>query len=357
MSEQALSDLLGRSVEHVPDSRPPIADLIRQGHSAQARRRLRTVVGVAVAGLLVVGSIAASQLGGERSAPPADQPSGGGQSGLPTPPTGMKWVGVGRSVVAVPQAWPVVPGIYCQGPSEPFVTITQWHVNVGCPPYQGPGRGSPQDQLVIDIEGSASGEVIAQLEGSPGSSALTQRSIDASRTMLPSGWLAIPSGEPYGGAGAPTVTSEITALEDAGFHVVRKNAAPNGDWQQVTTDPEIGTPALRGSTVVVYDHGAVASSATLRGHLLWVGGPAPGTTAPHPGIIHVVNADDSIDQMVVAGDDGRWEIYLPPGTYRVLATSPGYGSTTGDFAACSADRAIAVDAGQTVAMDVFCQMG
>ncbi|MBF4768520.1 carboxypeptidase regulatory-like domain-containing protein [Nocardioides agariphilus] len=174
--------------------------------------------------------------------------------------------------------------------------------------------------------------------------------------MLPSGWLAVPSGEPYGGAGTPTVTSEITALRAAGFHVVRKHGAPVGQWQPVTTDPEIGTPARRGSTVVVYDHGAVASSATLTGQLQWVGGPAPGTSVAHPGIVHVVNADDSVDQTVGAGDDGRWEIYLPPGAYRVLATSPGYGSRAGDFDACSAGRTVTVGAGETVTVDVFCQM-
>lgn len=140
----------------------------------------------------------------------------------------MKWVGVGRTVVAVPQGWPVVPGVYCQGPAGPYVTITQWQVAVGCPPMQSPDGGTPQEQSSVDVEGNAADGFTAQLAGSEGSSGLTQGSLDASRTALPSGWVAVPSGEPYGGAGTPTLTSEIAALESAGFHVVREHAAPLG---------------------------------------------------------------------------------------------------------------------------------
>lgn len=355
MSEQNLSDLLSHSVDHVPDSQPPIPDLLHRGRTAQLRRRLAAAMGTAVASLLVVGALAASLQSSDRVTPPADHP-GGKQSAPPTPPAEMKWVGVGHTVVAVPQDWPVVPGIYCQGPIGHYVTITQWRVSVGCEPMRGPHGGSPQGRPSVDVEGHPSGEFMAQLEGPARSGSLTERSLDASRTTLHSGWLAVPSGEPYGGAGPPTVTSEITALKAAGFHVVRKHDAPLGQWQPVTTDPEIGTPARRGSTVVVYDHGAVASSATLTGQLQWVGGPAPGSPVAHPGTVHVVNADDSVDQTVGAGDDGRWEIHLPPGTYRVLATSPGYGSKAGNFDACSASRAITVGAGETVTVDVICQL-
>ena len=154
------------------------------------------------------------------------------------------------------------------------------------------------------------------------------------------------------------MTSEIAALNAAGFHVVRKHATPDGQWQPVTTDPEIGTPARLGSTVVVYDHGAVASSATLGGRLAWVGGPAPGSPVPHPGTIHVVNADDSVDQTAQADANGLWEIHVPPGTYRVRATSPGYGSTTGgSFDACSATKdRVTVRANETLTANVYCQL-
>jgi hypothetical protein len=347
MSDQILSDLLDRSVENVPTSEPPVLDLLRRGRVIKRRRRGTAVVGAVVASLIVVGAVAAGHRSTERVPQPADHPTT-----VPAPPAGMKWVGVGRTVVAVPQEWPVVPGIYCQGPIEPYATITQWRVTVGCTP-----QGGDPSPAAVDIEGSASGDFLAQIEGSAGSGGPTQRSLDNSRTTLPEGWLAIPSGEPYGGAGLPTVTSEIAALKAAGFQVVRKHAAASGRWQPVTTSPEIGTPAQLGSAVVVYDHGPVASSATLSGTLAWVGGPAPGSPVPHPGTIHVVNADDSVDQTAQADANGAWEIYRPPGTYRVRATSPGYLSTRGAFDGCSAARdRVTVLANETLTVNVYCSL-
>jgi hypothetical protein len=351
MSDQILSDLLHRSAENVPASEAPITDLLHRGNAIKHRRHRAAVVGAVVASLIVVGAIAAGQRSTQRVSQPADQPTG-----LPAPPAGMKWVGVGRTVVALPQGWPVVPGIYCQGPIERYATITQWRVTVGCEPMSN-GHGGSQSPTAVDIEGNASGDFVARIEGSEGSGRVAKRSLDASTTTLPDGWFAVPSGEPFGGAGLPTLTSEIAALKAAGFQVVRKHATSDGRWQPVTTYPEIGTPARLGSTVVVYDHGAVASSDTLTGRLQWVGGPAPGSPAPHPGTIHVVNADGSIDQTTQAEDTGAWEIYLPPGTYIVRATSPGYGSTSGTFDGCSATRdRVTVRANETITVDVYCQL-
>jgi len=182
MSEQTLSDLLERSVEQLPVSEPPLADLLHRGRTTQIRRRRRAVIGVAAAStLLVVGGIAATQLVTHGAGPEAVQPT--------NPPT-------------------------------------------------------------------------------------------------------------------PTVRA--------------------------------------------------ASPATLTGRLLWVGGPAPGNSTPRSGTVHVVNADNSVDQMVEAGDDGRWTVHLPPGTYQVRATSPGFGSKTGDVDACSANRAVTVAAGESVTVNVYC---
>lgn len=352
MSNDIIADLLDRSVEDLPTSEPPVADLLHRGHAIKRRRRRAAVVGTVLSSLIVVGAVAAGERFAENVPPEADQPTS-----LPAPPAGTRWVGVGRTVVAIPRHWPVVPGIYCKGPIEPYATITQWRVTVGCAPMP-EGNGALQSPAAVDIEGTASGDFMARLEGATGTGDLTQRSLDASRTTLPEGWLAVPSGEPYGGAGLPTVTSEIAALKAVGFSVVRKHAAPGGRWQPVTTDPEIGTPARLGSTVVVYDHGAVASSATLRGRLEWVGGPAPGSPVPHPGTIHVVSADDSVDQTAQADANGAWEIFVPPGTYRVRATSPGYGSTSGgNFDGCSAARErVRVRTDETLTVNVYCQL-
>lgn len=354
MNDQILSDLLDRSVQGLPTSEPPVADLLRLGDVIKRRRHhTAAVVGAAVtAALVIIGAVTAGQHLGQQGPQPADQPVR-----PPAAPAGMKWVGVDRTVVAVPRGWPVVPGIYCQGPPEPYATITQWHVTVACEALQNQIGTSAQGTTSIAIQGNASGGFMAQLQNATGSGGLTQRALDASRTTLPDGWLAVPSGEPYGAAGLPSVTSEVATLKAAGFHVRREHASPTGRWNLVTTDPEIGTPARIGSTVVVYDHGAVASSSTLKGQLAWVGGPAPGSPVPHPGTIHVVNTDDSVDQTAQADADGAWELYLPPGTYTVRATSPGYGSAHGTVDGCSATRdRVTVRADETLIVNVYCQL-
>lgn len=306
------------------------------------------MVGAIVAGLAAVGVVVADRHASavvDRAAP------------LPVPPAGTKWVGVGHDVVAVPRGWPVVPGVYCQGPAEPYVTITQWHVVVSCPPMIGrsghPYRPAPS----IDIEGNSSGGFLAQVEDVAGSGGVSQQSVDASRTTLPTGWLAVPSGEKYsGGAGSPSLSNEIAALEAAGFDVVRESAGPDPLGQMVTTDPAIGTPARRGSTVVVYDHSVPAASVMLSGTLDWVGGPAPGSPVPHPGTIHVVSADDAIDQTVRTDAHGRWRVLVPPGAYTVSGTSPGYRSAAGSYDACSTTGTVLAQAGQTTAVTVTCQL-
>ncbi len=349
MSDDLLSELLARSVEHLPMSELPVVDLLAQGRLVRRRRRRLAVGMAAVVGVLVVGAVAVGQGFIHRDVPVASQPQR-----LPAAPVGMKWVGVGRTVVAVPRSWPVLPGIYCQGPSFPYVTLTKWHAAPSCAPLAHPRPMTISAS--VDIEGNSAGGFSALLEGPTRSSGFTQRTLDASRTRLPVGWLAVPSGEPYGGIGTPTVTSEIAALQASGFHAKLESAAPDGRWRPVTTSPPVGTPARVGSTIVVYDHGAAASSATLRGRLLWVGGPAPGSPVPHRGTVHVVNANDSFDQTVRAGRDGRWMIYLPPGTYRVRATSPGYLSRRGAFDACSASRPVTVHAGGSATANVYCQL-
>jgi hypothetical protein len=297
-----------------------------------ARPRRTTILGAALAGLFVFAAC------GSPASQAPQHVATTRSAGVPQPPAGSKWVGVGRTVVAVPLTWPVLPGIYCGEPRKPYVTITQWHVTVGCEPI-------PQRPPVasISIQGNASGGFAASRAG-------------LTRSTLPAGWLAVPDNEPAGGAGLPSLTSEIDALKSAGFKFVRRYAGPGDRWQRVTTDPEIGTPARVGSTIVVTDRGATESSATLTGRLAWVGGPAPGAPRPHAGIVHIMNADDSVDQTVAAGIDGRWTIYLPPGTYRVLATSPGYLSAAGASDACSASGLVKVAAGATVTANVDCQM-
>lgn len=99
------------------------------------------------------------------------------------------------------------------------------------------------------------------------------------------------------------------------------------------------------------------SPAGLMGTLQWVGGPAPGTAEPHPGTIHVVSTDGTIDQTAEAGTDGAWRMDLPPGTYTVRATSPGYLSKGGAADACSpAADPVTVEDGKPTRVEVYCQL-
>lgn len=232
-------------MEHPPASASTSADPVRRGRPARLRRT--AFVGVALAGLLAIGGIVTAHWVNRSHSAAPDQPTS-----LPAPPTGSKWVGIGRMVVAVPRDWSVLPGIYCPGPTRPYVSITKWRVAVSCPPVS--SRRPLHDQSSIDLESSPSGRLVAHLDGSSRVSSLTQRSLNASQTTLSVGWLAVPAGELTDGVGMPTVTDEIAALKSAGFHVVVRHADPAGPWRRVTTDPEIGTPARLGSTVVVYDH-------------------------------------------------------------------------------------------------------
>jgi len=314
------------------------------------KHRRRTTIAVAAAILIAAGGAAvALTRGGDHDVmvPPIES-----SPIVPIPPAGTKWVGVGRTVVAVPKDWPVIPAVYCSQPATPYVTIVQWRVAVGCVLELKQAPDPPS----IHLSGNTSGKFDAQLGDRTTPGEPTRHGLDVSRTTLPDGWLAVPSGEPDGGVGDPTVTSETDALRAAGFRVEYRHARPDSLGRAVTTDPEIGSPTRVGTVVVVYDHGAAASSARLRGRLEWVGGPAGNPTRPHPGTVRIESTDYTVEQTVGAGDDGRWSITLPPGTYRVTATSPGYLTKAGKTDACTAERPVTVSRGSTERVNVYCQL-
>lgn len=91
-----------------------------------------------------------------------------------------------------------------------------------------------------------------------------------------------------------------------------------------------------------------STEATISGHLLAVGGPAP--ARPIPGRVQVVH--EASWQYVNVGSDGAFSIALTPGTYHLTATSPLYNS---GHAICNALQPVTVSAGQTVTADVLCQ--
>jgi len=322
-----------------------------EAHDLSHRSRRRTTIAVIIVAILVAtGSVAALVRARHHQGQPILESS----SVVAPAPAGSQWLGVGRAVVAVPKGWPVIPAVYCSGPTGPYVTITRWHVVAGCAATQ--GHGHPASPPVIGLSGTASGHFQVALGGTDVPRDLTLLSLKESRTILPPGWLAVPSGEPYGGVGDPTVTSESDALEAAGFRVRVERGRPDRLGRAITTSPGIGTPARIGSTVVVHDRGAVASSARLSGRLLWVGGPLGNPPHPHRGMVRVESADGAVDLTVAAGSDGRWSLALPPGTYRLAATSPGYLTKAGTPDGCPADRQVTVARKASARVDLHCQL-
>lgn len=60
---------------------------------------------------------------------------------------------------------------------------------------------------------------------------------------------------------------------------------------------------------------------TVPGHFVRVGGPAPGSPFPLPGMITARTATGDTFT-ATAGREGRFKLSLPPGTYRVTGRSP-----------------------------------
>src|SRR5438874_1178864 len=70
-----------------------------------------------------------------------------------------------------------------------------------------------------------------------------------------------------------------------------------------------------------------AGSGTVSGTLRLVGGPSPGTNRPASGVVYAFGSA-SLTSMAIAkvnaGDDGKFHLSIPPGTYYLAATSPSF---------------------------------
>jgi len=88
----------------------------------------------------------------------------------------------------------------------------------------------------------------------------------------------------------------------------------------------------------------------VRGVLLLVGGPAPGSPTATSGTI-TLRGPSEYRARVEGG--GHFKVAAEPGTYEVTGTSPEYGSGT---YLCRATRPVVVTSGRTTRVAVYCQM-
>jgi hypothetical protein len=349
VSQDKIADLLERAAARVPDSHPPLEELLRDGHRG-IRRRTSWRIAASTAAVVIM-AVAVAFLGGAVSRPSPAPPGP-----LPAPPAGTKWSGVDDQVVAVPESWSMWPDLYCSShDGHDHVTIVEAGLVSTCTPptpHMPPSTIASLSTVGGDLEVTIDWDPLHTPARETAANVLRQR-IQATRTALPSGWLAIPPPATSGRRGDNTADDEVRALEAAGFNVARGSEPAWGDGPRVVTEPEIGAPARVGSTVTVIERLPAPASASLGGRLVWVGGPAGGTT-PHAGTIHVVG--NGIDAYIPAGPDGHWSFQGPGGRYTVEGTSPGYLSRAGATDACRARHPVTVRLMKSVRVDVLCQL-
>jgi hypothetical protein len=91
---------------------------------------------------------------------------------------------------------------------------------------------------------------------------------------------------------------------------------------------------------------------TIRGRLLAVGGPAPGTARPLPGTVTLQNAVTHLKTIVHVNADGRYLTTVAVGRYAIEGRSPLYGS--GKYR-CKAFKDATASVAAPAVVDVFCQ--
>jgi hypothetical protein len=92
--------------------------------------------------------------------------------------------------------------------------------------------------------------------------------------------------------------------------------------------------------------------AHVGGHLLRVGGPAPGSV-PLPGTVTAVASGRSTVTTAEAGNDGAFELRLAPGTYTLSAVSP---QVDGGSTPCAQDQTVTVQGSKSMEVDVICHI-
>lgn len=257
MNDPDATTLIDRLAAGLPDTAPP-PGLAARGRALRHRRRRTTLVAGLAAVVLVVAGVAVAPRLLDGGSTPA--PAGTVDEPFPDPPLGMKWVGQGQVVVAVPQDWPVTDGV-C-GSNLPYAVVTETDVNAVCSlePTLQLGRVSirrsddarerfePRRCQLSDPPTCTGREVRDGIAVSVTVTALdaveqVDRILD-SVMVLPDGWTTVP----FVSNARPG--ERVSALEDAGFDVTVRDRADLYD-ARVAVEPDLGAPIEVGGSITV----------------------------------------------------------------------------------------------------------
>lgn len=268
-------------LDQAPVGQPPLPELLRAGHAAKRRRRSAAALagGVAAIVLVVAGVWALAGSGPDHADDLAV-----------TPAAGTKYVGIGRVVVAVPDAW-TLSNAWCTGASTDVFTYPQL-VDGVCPASETPhastmtittspapggerlrAAGRVGGHAVVDSGRSCLDSLpphCGETFGIPSLDAyftVVSGMVDAEKvigairgslTVLPRGQVALPS---VVGETQQQATDELKGL---GLRVVvaAPLCTPGGDCDHLlNSDPNGGTIVATGSAVTL--RLGAASSSTL----------------------------------------------------------------------------------------------
>lgn len=288
--ETEIHRLLRAGWVEIPAGAAPVSNLIRAGKRAKRQRRVIEVAGVAAATALVVttGFVLNAQIGAGPSprkplaSPssaevPATTPSPPEASQTPQAPPGSRLVGMGRVVVTVPEGWATEIGgcldlplrdtvffpakvmLTCAGARPPDTSSLRFY-DSDSPSIEGlvaeaEPTGSVNGLAVTRIPTEVRGGIAEGVLVIPSESLLvwvdspSRETVDevlASVTLLPEGFVAVPSAEgPW-----PATREE---MEEVGL-VVAAVKEPRTLWpagQLIETRPALGTVVPVGSMVTL----------------------------------------------------------------------------------------------------------
>ena len=264
--------LLDRLAAGLTDPQSPVGLVAAGRRLARRRSRRRVGAGLAAVVVAVAGIAVVPRLVGPDSAVPVPMVEPAVDVGLPQPPAGTRWAGLGRAVVAVPVEWGT--GAYgCSGPLQDTVFVanplpvdgfciapvdetasTLELVRVASSTPTTSAAGEPRisceqprgDAVCSGSLTSAADGVEFLLTTKGDDAAEVARRILDSFTVLPEGWTTVPWPP------MPLYDDTAALLERADLALVLADERPR-TYRPVETFPAPSTPVPVGTEVLVQE--------------------------------------------------------------------------------------------------------